>query len=154
MAVKKAAQIGVAVVSLVASFWAGSAFQKSEYADRCLDLGGGRNPGQHPICVIEKHSAALRLGPIGVANKDIVEVAVRYEPGEQALVHLKLRPEIASALTAFTAASVGQNLDIWVDGELVNSVNIAEAVKGDQFILALAKPQAEKLAELLGANVE
>lgn len=154
MAIKKAAQIGVAVISMAASYWAGSAIQKAQYADRCIDLGGGQFPGQHPICVIEKRAAALQLGPIGVSEKDVFEIDVQYETSEQALVQLKLRPEIASALAAFTAASVGQNLDIWVGGELVNSVNITEAVRGDQFILALAKPLAERLEVLLDANAE
>jgi hypothetical protein len=24
------------------------------YTDLCLDLGGGKNPGNYPVCVIEK----------------------------------------------------------------------------------------------------
>jgi len=24
------------------------------YEDTCLDLGGGKNPGNYPICVVEK----------------------------------------------------------------------------------------------------
>lgn len=41
-------------VTAVVSFWAGSVFQSMRYEDLCLDLGGGRNPGQYPICVVER----------------------------------------------------------------------------------------------------
>lgn len=40
------------------AFWAGTAFQAAHYYDLCLDLGGGRNPGGHPICVLESAGEA------------------------------------------------------------------------------------------------
>jgi len=154
MAVNWTAKIGIATILLVAAFWSGTEFQKALYADQCLDLGGGQNPGQHSICIVETTTMALRLGPIGVTRKDVVDLEVRDELGDQALVYLKLRTEIASAITAFIAASIGQNLDIWINGQLVNSVRIAENVSGEQFILALTAPHAKKLERLLVANAE
>ena len=62
---KKTLMIVSAVIVIAAmSFWAGLNFQKAQYKDACLDLGGGGNPGQHPICVVEQQNAALWLGPI------------------------------------------------------------------------------------------
>lgn len=42
------------VVALIASFQLGRSFERWRYDDRCLDMGGGRNPGNHPICVIDR----------------------------------------------------------------------------------------------------
>ena len=42
----------LAMVALVAAFLAGMRWQAWRYDDICLDLGGGRNPGNHPICVL------------------------------------------------------------------------------------------------------
>lgn len=38
---------------LILGFFLGSAWQKFSYTDTCLDLGGGQNPGNYPICVID-----------------------------------------------------------------------------------------------------
>ncbi|UTM59112.1 hypothetical protein L4174_020585 [Photobacterium sp. CCB-ST2H9] len=44
----------VALVLLVAAgFVAGVAFERFRYEDVCLDMGGGQNPGDYPICVIK-----------------------------------------------------------------------------------------------------
>ena len=42
------------IASLVVEFFAGMRAQAYLYEDLCLDLGGGKNPGSYPICVIEK----------------------------------------------------------------------------------------------------
>jgi len=42
------------IVVAILSFKAGQWYQQSYYDDTCLDMGGGRNPGNHPTCVIEK----------------------------------------------------------------------------------------------------
>ena len=39
---------------LIAAFYAGMKVQAFIYEDTCLDLGGGKNPGNHLICVVEK----------------------------------------------------------------------------------------------------
>ena len=39
---------------LVFGIYLGTFFYSWHYDDICLDLGGGRNPGDYPICVIEK----------------------------------------------------------------------------------------------------
>ncbi|MCU0830617.1 MAG: hypothetical protein MUC58_03700 [Rhizobiaceae bacterium] len=43
------------VTVAVSAFLAGRAWQSFIYDDICLDLGGGREPGGHPICVIERN---------------------------------------------------------------------------------------------------
>ncbi|MDO4640665.1 MAG: hypothetical protein Q4A84_03040 [Neisseria sp.] len=45
--------IVISVVVIAAAFYAGMSFQSYLYDDTCLDMGGGRNPGNHPICVID-----------------------------------------------------------------------------------------------------
>ncbi|MDU9007036.1 hypothetical protein QO231_24755 [Sedimentitalea todarodis] len=146
--------MAVAAVTVVAvlSFWTGSEFQKAQYDDLCLDLGGGRNPGQHPICVLEQQGAALRLGPINVTQSDIVEFERQRGADGQPQVYLELTPEIASPLAAYTEKSVGKELEIWIGGQLINSVHIAEAIQGKSLILALSRAQSEKLELLLTAN--
>ena len=144
----------IAAVTLAAamSFWAGSEFRKAQYDDVCLDLGGGRNPGQYPICVVEQQNAALWLGPIRVTQNDVVELELQRGEDGQSQVRLELKPEIASPLAAFTEQSIGKNLDIRIGGQLVNSVHIADTIQGANFILALSKTQAEKLKKLLTRN--
>ncbi len=142
-----------AVTSAAAmSFWAGSEFRKAQYDDVCLDLGGGRNPGQYPICVVEQQNAALWLGPIRVTQNDVVELDLQRGEDGQSQIRLELTPEIASPLAAFTEQSIGQKLDIRIGGQLVNSVHIADVIQGTNFILALSKTQAEKLEKLLTRN--
>lgn len=34
------------------TFWAGMIWQDNIYTDQCLDMGGGRSPGGHAICVL------------------------------------------------------------------------------------------------------
>lgn len=43
----------ISLLIAVLAFWAGMTFQSARYDDICLDLGGGRNPGNHPICVLD-----------------------------------------------------------------------------------------------------
>ncbi|HIB8936473.1 TPA: hypothetical protein ACWYE2_000976 [Neisseria meningitidis] len=45
------------ITALVGAFYAGMRTQAYLYEDLCLDLGGGKNPGSYPICVIGKVSA-------------------------------------------------------------------------------------------------
>lgn len=144
----------IAAVTLAAamSFWAGSEFRKAQYDDVCLDLGGGRNPGQYPICVVEQQNAALWLGPIRVTQNDVVELDLQRGENGQPQIRLELTPEIASPLAAFTEQSIGKNIDIRIGGQLVNSVQIAGAVQGTSFILAFSDEQAEKLKSLLARN--
>ena len=144
----------VAAVTVIAamSFWAGLLFQKAQYNDACLDLGGGQNPGQYPICVVQQQNAKLWLGPIKVTQNDIVEIEMQRGEEQQSQVRLELTPEIASSLTAFTEQSIGKNLDIHIGGQLVNSVQVAEAIQSTSVILVLSETQAEKLEILLTQN--
>ncbi len=42
------------VTTVGISFYLGTQWYTFRYDDICLDLGGGRNPGGYPICVIER----------------------------------------------------------------------------------------------------
>ena len=117
--------VAAVIVIAAISFWAGLNFQKAQYNDVCLDLGGGQNPGQHPICVVEQQNAALWLGPIRVTQNDVVELEIQRGEDGQSQVRLELTPEIASPLAVFTEQSIGKNMDIRIGGQLVNSVQIA-----------------------------
>ena len=151
---KKNLLIVVAVIVIAAmSFWAGLQFQKAQYDEVCLDLGGGQNPGQYPICVVEQQNAALWLGPVRVTENDVVELEIQRGEDGQSQVRLELTPEIASLLAALTEQSIGKNLDIRIGGQLVNSVRIAGAIQGVSFILALSNEHAEKLKLLLARNI-
>ena len=151
---KKNLLIVAAVIVIAAmSFWAGLQFQKAQYDEVCLDLGGGQNPGQYPICVVEQQNAALWLGPVRVTENDVVELEIQRGEDGQSQVRLELTPEIASLLAALTEQSIGKNLDIRIGGQLVNSVRIAGAIQGVSFILALSNEHAEKLKLLLARNI-
>jgi hypothetical protein len=152
MPLGRKASAAIAIAALAAAFWAGSELQKAAYLDQCLDLGGGQNPGNHPICVVEKAAAPLQLGPIVIAAQGVVGGEMREDPDGQWLVELRLAPDVAAALAAFTRASVGGTLDIRVDGILVRSVNVAEGIVGDRFVLALARDKAGSLAQGLGLD--
>lgn len=51
---KRVLLLAVVFVALIASFQLGRSFERWRYDDLCLDMGGGRNPGNHPICVIAR----------------------------------------------------------------------------------------------------
>jgi preprotein translocase subunit SecD len=129
------------------SFWAGTAFQNARYTDKCLDLGGGRNPDGHSICVVEQQNAALWLGPIRVTENEIEELEFQSDSAEPSQMHLTLKPEIASQLSVFTEKSIGQDLDIWFGGDVVSSVKIVEAVQGSSIVVVLPGPVLETLAK-------
>ncbi|MCT8160024.1 hypothetical protein [Pseudoruegeria sp. SHC-113] len=152
MPLGRKASAAILIAALGAAFWAGAEMQKAAYLDQCLDLGGGRNPGIHPICVVEKATAPLQLGPIVITAQEVVGGEIREDADGQSLVELRLAPDVAAALAAFTKASVGGTLDIRVDGNLVRSVNIAEGIEGDSFVLALGRDEAESLAQGLGLD--
>ena len=42
------------VAALIGAFYAGMRTQAYLYEDLCLDLGGGKHPGNYPICVLER----------------------------------------------------------------------------------------------------
>lgn len=44
----------VFAVLILTGFLAGIMFERARYLDLCLDMGGGQNPGNHPVCVIER----------------------------------------------------------------------------------------------------
>ena len=42
------------LVSLGSGFWLGMKWQRFQYLDTCLDMGGGMNPGNNEICTVKK----------------------------------------------------------------------------------------------------
>ena len=42
------------IAALIGAFYAGMRTQAYLYEDLCLDLGGGKHPGNYPICVPER----------------------------------------------------------------------------------------------------
>ncbi|MGM8887269.1 MULTISPECIES: hypothetical protein [unclassified Psychrobacter] len=44
----------IIAVTVIIAFWLGIKAHEFYYHDICLDLGGGQNPGNYPICVIER----------------------------------------------------------------------------------------------------
>ena len=46
--------IAALIAALIGAFYAGMRTQAYLYEDLCLDLGGGKNPGNYPICVLER----------------------------------------------------------------------------------------------------
>ncbi|OSI09618.1 MULTISPECIES: hypothetical protein [Neisseria] len=55
-------KIALLSVALIVAFVAGMHFQAYLYEDLCLDMGGGRNPGNAPICVIDSDTYKERYG--------------------------------------------------------------------------------------------
>lgn len=49
------------IAALIGAFYAGMRTQAYLYEDLCLDLGGGKHPGNYPICVLDKNVADERL---------------------------------------------------------------------------------------------
>ena len=49
------------IAALIGTFYAGMRTQTYFYEDLCLDLGGGKNLGNYPICVLDKNVADERL---------------------------------------------------------------------------------------------
>lgn len=39
---------------MILIFFLGMQYQKFIYNNICLDMGGGMNPGNYPICVVKK----------------------------------------------------------------------------------------------------
>jgi hypothetical protein len=39
---------------ITGAFILGMKWQEYQYSDICLDMGGGKNPGESPICILEK----------------------------------------------------------------------------------------------------
>ena len=42
------------ILGILVVFFLGMQFERFMYEDTCLDLGGGKNPGNYPICVIQR----------------------------------------------------------------------------------------------------
>ncbi len=43
----------IGIMLLLAGFFAGTTYEAWRYNDLCVNMGGGKNPGNHAICVLE-----------------------------------------------------------------------------------------------------
>ena len=43
--------LGILLFGLI-SFWLGSWWNQFQYDDWCLDMGGGKNPGEYKYCIV------------------------------------------------------------------------------------------------------
>lgn len=120
--------------------------------DICLDAGGGRNPGEYRICVVERHEPALWLGPIRVTAKDVSEFEKQATAANQVQVRIKLTRPVAGALAGLTENSVGQEMDIRIGGELIRSIRVAAAIETPEFIMVLTTAQADTLETFLASQ--
>lgn len=48
-----------ALVLFFSGFLVGSAWHDFYYTDICLDMGGGRNPGGHAICILPSEAPRI-----------------------------------------------------------------------------------------------
>lgn len=148
--------LGGGIVALLVgalSFYGGVNYQSARYDDLCLDLGGGRNPGDHPVCVVAANAeTALRLGPVQITAEDIDKFEADRSTNGQAQVHLALKPAIAAAVNGFISKSVGGQIKIRIGDELINTVRVAEAVVSEKFTIVMTEAQAERLTLLIASG--
>jgi len=52
---KKIILTSIIITSLILAFFTGMKWNEFQYNDICLDMGGGKNPGNHPICIVERN---------------------------------------------------------------------------------------------------
>ncbi|WP_170956033.1 SecDF P1 head subdomain-containing protein [Cohaesibacter gelatinilyticus] len=125
--------------------WTGTKIQSNLYEDQCLDLGGGRNPGNFPICVVVQNDPYLLIGPIAITANDIVSIKPGALSSGNRIVHIELKKEIAAALSGFTRHSVGQPMAMKIDGKTVSSPVIREAIESTKYDIALSEETAKDL---------
>ncbi len=152
MAFKILGSSALAIFIAALSFYGGASYQTARYDDLCLDLGGGRNPGDHPVCVMDDGAKALWLGPIRVTAEDLSKFETDQAAEGQTQVHLSLSPAIAAALSGFIEQSVGGQIEIRIGGDLINTVHIAEAVSTENLTIVMTDTQAEQLAILIASG--
>lgn len=133
--------LGVSILS----FWGGTIYQSATYLERCLDAGGGQNPGDHPLCVIEKLANELRLGPIQLSSKNVVTAFEEKSATGQTQVHLELNPATAAALAGYTTRSIGKEIEVALGGRVLKTIRIAEPVSGTMIVLAATQPEAQNI---------
>ena len=56
---KKINAILIGLLFLLIGVFIGYKYFQLNYQDKCLDLGGGQNPGNYPICVVEKEAGEI-----------------------------------------------------------------------------------------------
>lgn len=145
--------LAISIVIAVMAFWAGTEVQKIRYDDLCLDLGGGRNPGDYPICVVERLDDAFWIGPIRVTSREVVGIAREEGAQERVRIRLTLNPHTAKALRDYTEQSLGQELELRIGNRVVRSVRIAEPLRGAEFVIvSLSEVEADRLKTLLSPN--
>jgi preprotein translocase subunit SecD len=145
MAVRKLIT-GIMVLGVAGALvWTGTKIQSYLYEDQCLDLGGGRNPGNFPICVVVQNDPNFLIGPIAITTNDIVSIKPGALSSGNRIVHLELKKEIAAALSGFTRHSIGQPMTMKIYGKTISSPIIREAIETSNYSIALPEPTAKDL---------
>lgn len=138
---KKNLMGGLQVLAVAAlAFGAGMQFQKIRYDDICLDMGGGSNPGNHPICVMERSDGGFWIGPVRITPASVIAIDRSDASSSTSQISIKLNEPAAQALREYTERHVGQDLEVRVDGGVIRRVRIAEAI-GAAFTLPDLSPE-------------
>jgi len=93
------------------------------------------------------------LGPVQVPSSGVTDVqAAMSQSGDVWQVDMTLTPEKAAALRDFTSRSIGSNVDICIDGVIMNAPRIAEEIAGPYLSLFLPEDEARRLADILAGT--
>ncbi|KAF1023530.1 MAG: hypothetical protein GAK30_00481 [Paracidovorax wautersii] len=146
---------GLALMAAVLAFWAGMQFQKAHDYDRCLDLGGGPQPGQHPLCVIPPSiETGLWIGPLQIRADDVVAVERSDATPAAPQLSITLDETAAFLLEEYTRRHLGHDLAVRVNGRVIRQVRIAQALGGSFVLPDLAVQDADVLQQMLASGPE
>ena len=88
-----------------------------------------------------------------VPSSGVTDVqAAMSQSGDVWQVDMTLTPEKAAALRDFTSRSIGSNVDICIDGVIMNAPRIAEEIAGPYLSLFLPEDEARRLADILAGT--
>ncbi|WP_209940310.1 hypothetical protein [Ruegeria sp. HKCCE4148] len=137
------ALVAAMVVLVTAAFWAGARVQLAVQEDNCLDLGGGRHPGDYPVCVVERFPDWLSIGPIALMPAAVREMSTEETGNEQVILRLELNKDAAFAVAGLTRAKIGKDLELRVGNRMVSAVTVREEIANRRWNLILPKEAAD-----------
>ncbi|MFD3190910.1 hypothetical protein ACFMPD_11625 [Sedimentitalea sp. HM32M-2] len=135
---------GLALIG--AAFGGGMALQSYFYQDACLDMGGGQNPGNHPICVVVKQPDWITIGPLTLKPDQAKEVSVTTVSEGTSAVTLKISALATHAITGLLTAARGQEISVSVGETVVSEVIVQEAISNSTLVFIMSNEDASRLA--------
>lgn len=135
---------GLAVVG--AAFGCGMALQTYLYKDACLDMGGGQNPGGHPICVVVTQPDWITIGPLTLKPDQVELASVTASGQDTSSVSLKISPQAADALNGLSANALGEQINISVGDTVVSTVTVRDTIANRSLIVVIPNEAAARLA--------